>query len=503
MAKKQRTTGGPRPQRATPAQAAAGRKKKFLIFDLPERSYQSRAERELRYQRRVRIGVAVMVAVSLLVLLGAVFYEQVIRPREAVTTVNGTKISTRDFENRVRFTRWQTAEEIRQLYGLSGGNLELIQQYAGTQLSNLQRPVLMGSQVLDQMEEELLIEQGAKELGIKVDNAAVDEQVNEFMGSIVGLSAPQRQTPTPSLTPTITVTPLVSPTPTNTPAPTLTPSPTETATPVPTNTPPAETPTEAPTVIPTETLVPSETPTEGPSATPTLSPTPTATLEPGQIVGTLEKAADNFYDEANDAVDVKREVVREVFYYEALRNAVLDELGKTVPNEELQVNARHMLFAFNPDNTSDPIPPTDEQKAAAKARADEALAALQAGEPFADLASALSNDTGSAAQGGELGWSNPEAYDPAFKDAVMNAEIGAIVGPIESQFGYHIIQVHGREVRGLSTDDWNTRRQEAYSTWLTALKDAAEIKRGDDWIDRVPEEPTYDSLLGDILPISQ
>jgi parvulin-like peptidyl-prolyl isomerase len=494
MAKKG-TTGGPRPTRATPAQAESGRKKKLLIFDLPEQRYRSRAEREQRYQRWARVGLVTIVTVSVFLLLVGVFFEQIIRPRQEITTVNGDKISTRDFENRVRFTRWQTAEEIRQLYDLAGGDTQIIEQYAGTQLGNLQRPVLMGSQVLDQMEEERLIAQGAKAMGIKVDSAAVDQRVNEFMGQLIGLRPPELQTSTPTLTPTITLTPLVSATPSNTPEPTLTATPSETPTPLPTSTPSA--------VTPTATLVPSETPTPGPTATPTLSPTPTMTLEPGQIVGTLDKAADNFYDDAKDAVDVKRDVVRDVFYYEALRSAVLDELGKTVPTEELQVNSRHMLFAFNPDNPSDPVPPTDEQKAAAKARADEALAALQAGEPFADLAKALSNDTGSAAQGGELGWSSPEVYDPAFKDAVLNAEIGAIVGPFESQFGYHIIQVHGREVRALTESELNTRKSQAYQEWLDGLKAEADIKRRKDWIDRIPEDPSYESLLGDILPISQ
>jgi len=217
----------------------------------------------------------------------------------------------------------------------------------------------------------------------------------------------------------------------------------------------------------------------------------------------LDAAAATFYKDAEKGVDVNLSFVRQLFYYDALLTALLYEIGKDVQPEELQVNARHMLFAFNPDNPSDPTPPTDEQKAAAKERADAALAALQDGEPFADLATTLSNDTGSAARGGELGWASPDGYAAAFKDAVLNATVGEIIGPIETEFGYHIIQVHAREIRTLTPDELTSRRNKAYQDWLTGEKDRAKIERRSDWLDRVPETPSYDSLLGDILPLSQ
>ena len=172
------------------------------------------------------------------------------------------------------------------------------------------------------------------------------------------------------------------------------------------------------------------------------------------IRATLSKEEDNFVDRATDKADVERDVVRDVFYYQALRTAMIAEIGKDIEAEELQVNARHILIAFNPDVPQGQAapPPTEEQKAAAKANANEVLTALQNGEPFADLAKAVSNDTGSGAAGGELGWASPEGYVPEFKDAVLNTAIGEIVGPIETQFGYHIIQVHAREIRPLYSE---------------------------------------------------
>jgi len=332
------------------------------------------------------------------------------------------------------------------------------------------------------MEEELVIKQAAADLGITVDEAAVDAQVDNYMAQTLGIALPSDETATPTTEPTITATPLVSPTPSNTPRPT------ETATPLPTAT-PAEDATPGPTSTPTE--IPTETPV----------PSPTPTLEPAVIAATLESAAGNFFQEAQKAVGADRDTVRQLFYYDALRRAVLDELTKDLPAEELQVNTRHILLSFNPDlPAGQTLPPTDEEKAAALARAEEAIAALQDGEPFADLAKALSNDS-SASSGGELGWSSPDTFVSAFKDAVLNATIGEVIGPIETEFGYHIIQVHAREIRPLTESELNTRRQETFTTWLDEQKAAATIKRSDDWLKRIPEDPSYNSLLGDILPL--
>jgi len=295
---------------------------------------------------------------------------------------------------------------------------------------------------------------------------------------MMGLTAPPDETPTPTTAPTITPTPLVSPTP----------RPTETATPLPTAVPTGE-----------ATPGPSPTPTVPPTAT--LDPSPVPTLEPSLVVATLESAGGDFYSDASEAVGVGRAAVRDLFYYDALRTAIAEELTKDLPLEELQVDARHMLFRFNPDLPAEQtLPPTDEEKAAALARAEAALAALQDGEPFADLAKVVSDDA-SATNGGELGWSSPDGFVAAFKDAVLNATIGEVIGPIETEFGYHVIQVHAREIRPLTASELNNRRQQQFTAWLDEQKAVATIERRDDWLQRIPEDPTYNSLLGDILPI--
>ena len=102
-----------------------------------------------------------------------------------------------------------------------------------------------------------------------------------------------------------------------------------------------------------------------------------------------------------------------------------------------------------------------------------------------------------------MGWSSPDKFVAEFADAVTNAQIGEIIGPIETQYGYHIIQVHAREVRALSPSDLTTARNDAFQKWLDEKKAEAKISRRSDWLNRVPDTPTYNELLGDILPISQ
>jgi len=82
---------------------------------------------------------------------------------------------------------------------------------------------------------------------------------------------------------------------------------------------------------------------------------------------------------------------------------------------------------------------------------------------------------------------------------VTTAEIGEIVGPVETEYGYHIIQVLGREVRALTDTQLNQRRSQLFSEWLTERKAAASIERNDNWLDRIPDEPTINQLLGDLF----
>ncbi len=104
-------------------------------------------------------------------------------------------------------------------------------------------------------------------------------------------------------------------------------------------------------------------------------------------------------------------------------------------SEERQ--AAHILIAVKPDAK-------DDDKAAAKKKAEALLAQAKANPAkFAELAKANSQDPGSAQQGGDLGSFGRGSMVKAFEDAVFAAKAGDIVGPVETDFGYHIIKVTG------------------------------------------------------------
>ena len=107
--------------------------------------------------------------------------------------------------------------------------------------------------------------------------------------------------------------------------------------------------------------------------------------------------------------------------------------------------ASHILIALDPKANA-------EEKKAARAKADQLLRqARQNPAGFADLARKNSQDTGSAANGGDLGFFPRGVMEKAFDDAVFQMKTGEIAGPVESQFGYHIIRL--AEVKGRGLDD--------------------------------------------------
>jgi parvulin-like peptidyl-prolyl isomerase len=80
----------------------------------------------------------------------------------------------------------------------------------------------------------------------------------------------------------------------------------------------------------------------------------------------------------------------------------------------------------------------------ARTRAEEVLAELRAGREFEAVARQFSDDPGSRAQGGDLGWFGRGRMVPSFETAAFDAPLGDLVGPVESPFGYHVLQVTDR-----------------------------------------------------------
>ncbi len=143
--------------------------------------------------------------------------------------------------------------------------------------------------------------------------------------------------------------------------------------------------------------------------------------------------------EQSASKEISEQALRE--YYDQER-----AVGRFAGAEERQV--RHILIAVDEDNDD----------ASALERAAALRARIDAGEDFAALASEFSDDPGSAEQGGDLGWSEPDAYVPAFREAILSIQPGELVGPVRTEFGYHIIRLE--EVRGESAKPFDEVRAE-------------------------------------------
>jgi peptidyl-prolyl cis-trans isomerase D len=117
---------------------------------------------------------------------------------------------------------------------------------------------------------------------------------------------------------------------------------------------------------------------------------------------------------------------------EELRRRYEEEIERFRTPE--QRRARHILITLAPD--------AGEQAAAdARQRVEEIRGRILEGEDFAALAGELSEDPGSAAQGGDLGLFGRGLMDPAFDQAAFALDQGELSEPVRSQFGYHLIEV--------------------------------------------------------------
>lgn len=109
-------------------------------------------------------------------------------------------------------------------------------------------------------------------------------------------------------------------------------------------------------------------------------------------------------------------------------------------------------------------------------QAEQVKQELQDGGDFAELAKEHSQDPQSAEQGGDLGCIGKGQTVPEFEKALFNAEKGKIVGPVETEFGYHLIEVTEireeqttplEEMRQQISDQLSQQRQsEEFQAWL-------------------------------------
>jgi hypothetical protein len=255
-----------------------------------------------------------------------------------------------------------------------------------------------------------------------------------------------------------------------------------------------------PTPAPTPTPDPNATPSKEPTATPVPSPTPVS-LE------AYEKAKKDYMSRLNTATGMTEADFRKIVELDLLRQKLYEAVTKDVPTTAEQVHARHILVAVRtPAPAATPTPaggPTPDPKAPtpaptleprddaqALARILEVQQKLGAGEDFAALAVAYSDDPGSKTQGGDLGWfARGQGLVKEFEDAAFSLEPGKLSDPVKTQFGYHLIKVDEKDpARALDAYMLQTKQYEVYNTWLTELRNTAKVDRA--WsIEDVPPTP--------------
>jgi peptidyl-prolyl cis-trans isomerase SurA len=136
-----------------------------------------------------------------------------------------------------------------------------------------------------------------------------------------------------------------------------------------------------------------------------------------------------------------------------------------------QARVRHIL-----------IPSTDPQ---AKLKATVLRNKILAGEDFATLAEKNSADKGSAQDGGNLGMMDPSAFVPPFKKAVQTLPLNSLSQPIQTQFGWHILEVLERKTSDQTREALKLQAQSViskekkgddFNNWLQGLRDEAFVE---------------------------
>lgn len=446
MAKRGQTGGMPKgsPAKPTSADAASHKRNQPRLL----REYKTKAEREAVIQRWIIIGTALLVGISLVILLAAVLVDQLVVPGQAAAVVNGDTITIGEFQSRVRFERALINNQLNQAVVTAqslGMSTDELTNFLGSQppystwLNEIQVPDQLGNRILNEIIEDRLIRQQAAALGVTVTDAEVQTKINEFFDYDPNAAL---TTPTPTVAPSETPTPFVSPTPSNTPTATATPELTATAT-----------------------------------FTPFPSATPTTTPDATQRAESFTSLRDEFYGYLRSQAGLSDDDIYAFFESLTLRDALRDHITADQTRTASFVNVRQIVVE-------------------SQDRAQEVITALEQGESFAQLAQTVSIDA-SSTQGGELGWQQLSNFDTlpgeAFTDAITNAEVGAVVGPIQSTAGFHVAQLRAREDRDLTEEEYEAARDAAFERYLEDLhaSNQANIQTFDAWLDNVPENPRF------------
>ena len=391
------------------------------------KKYVARAQQEAEMQRRVLLGLGAVGILIVLVLLIGLLRTYVLLPRQPVAIVEGVELSTADYRKRFLYEQAFIDEQIilleqqfEQIQSAFADNPEFqqqLQQQTAQQLNQLafQRSELANS-VYDVIVEEELIRQETERRGLTVSDDELDAAYNAraagnsngYTQADANATVTARTQAAENATATAEL---------FTPTPTLTPTDSVTATAVP---------------------------------LPEITPQPTPTIN--TLTGSaLTEAVTTWEQRFDDAANMTPADLREIVRVQLLRQKLEEAIGADLETTAPHTHARHILV---------------ETEEAAR----EVISRLNEGEAFEDLAQELSSDTASAVDGGDLGWFTRDQMVAPFAEAAFAMAVGDISEPVESDFGWHVLEVLGQEDRELEGPTLVRAQQNAYDVWLSGAR---------------------------------
>lgn len=426
-------------------------------------------QRDRERHRKLYTFVGVALGIAFLAIAVGVIYQFFVLPSQQIARVGDVSITANQFWKRVKFeqnsllNQLARYQQLEQQFGGQGFFTAQISQLQGT----LGSPFALGQQSLNAMLEDLIVVQEAAARGIAVADEEVEAALREEVANSAGLVTEPQATATAQAGVNATAT------------------------------------AEAWTPTPTATVDASGAVTATATAIPTVPvpPTPSIITETAYLenLNTLQTSISQI---ADMSLDEYRQLVRARLLREKLQEVLAAE---TVATTEDAVRARHILLReIEPTPEPTPLPegaeapeptplpegeptPGPRNAEGTLALANELRQRLLDGEDFAVLAAEYSDDPGSAAQGGDLGWFGRGQMVAPFEEAAFGLAIDEISEPVESDFGYHIIQVLERDsARPKDEGALDQERAQAYQTWLNEQLAREDIQRPDNLVSLLP-----------------
>jgi peptidyl-prolyl cis-trans isomerase D len=377
------------------------------------KKFLAQKEREDRQKRIIIIAtISILVVVFGLVAYG-VFDRFVLTPKTTIIELEGKNINATEFDQQIRWRRRNMIVDIDQMlmtFQQLGGTPEVfayIEQQLMLSVTSLQQPLMIGQEVLNALLQDIILQVEAENMGIVVDDARIDQEIQEAFGFYAN------GTPTPAVT-------------------------------------------QAPTATPETDNGPAIT------ATPLLQPTEYT-----------EDLFNNNFQEFLDSIKlegISEKTIRQIIRTSIIRQEIIDIVSADVEQKAEHVWIRHILV---------------EEEDTAK----EVLAKLADGEDFADLAAEYSLDTSNKENGGDLDWFPRGQMVPAFEEIAFSLEVGDISEPVQTDFGWHILECLGKDDLLLDPTSYEQLRNQAYSDWFTEKESQYQPIINEDWNKYVPTEP--------------